>query len=79
MTQVTIHEAKTHLSKLIKKALAGEEIVIAKGKTPLVKLTVLPEARLQRRLGGAKEAILYIADDFDAPLTEFSEYMSRMP
>lgn len=36
MTQVTIHEAKTHLSKLIQLALEGEEILIAKGKQPLV-------------------------------------------
>lgn len=43
--QVTIHEAKTNLSRLIQAALAGEEVVIAKGKQPLVKLVVVPEAR----------------------------------
>lgn len=75
MTQVTIHEAKTHLSKLIQKALAGEEVIIAKGKQPLVKLVVLPEARPQRRLGGAKDVIISIADDFDAPLEEMKDYM----
>lgn len=75
MLQVTIHEAKTHLSKLIQKALAGEEIIIAKGKQPLIKLVVLPEARPQRRLGGAKDVILSIADDFDAPLEEMKDYM----
>jgi prevent-host-death family protein len=75
MTQVTIHEAKTHLSKLIQKALAGEEIIIAKGNQPLVKLTALPEARLQRRLGHAKDVILYMAEDFDEPLPEFEDYM----
>lgn len=75
MTQVTIHEAKTHLSKLIQKALAGEEIIIAKGKLPVVKLIALPEARKQRRIGGAKEAIKFIADDFDAPLAGFEAYM----
>ncbi|HFC12087.1 MAG TPA: type II toxin-antitoxin system prevent-host-death family antitoxin, partial [Anaerolineae bacterium] len=53
MIQVTIHEAKTHLSRLIRQALSGEEIIIAKGKKPLIKLVVLPEARQQRRLGGA--------------------------
>lgn len=74
MTQVTIHEAKTHLSKLIQKALVGEEIIIAKGQKPLVKLVALPEAQKQRRIGGAKGVILYMADDFDAPLPEFKEY-----
>lgn len=75
MTIVTIHDAKTHLSQLIQRVLAGEEIVIAKGKQPLVKLVVLPEARQQRRLGIAPEAIKYIAEDFDAPLVAFAEYM----
>jgi antitoxin (DNA-binding transcriptional repressor) of toxin-antitoxin stability system len=76
MTQVTIHEAKTHLSKLIQKALAGEEIIIAKGKQPLVKLVALPEARPQRRIGEAIGVILYMADDFDEPLADFEEYMA---
>ncbi len=75
MTQVTIHEAKTHLSKLIHKALAGEEIIIAKGKQPLVKLVVLPEVRPHRRIGGAKGMITFIADDFDAPLEDFQDDM----
>ena len=75
MIQVTVHEAKTHLSRLIQQALAGEEIVIAKGKKPVVKLVVLPEARPQRRLGMAPDLILYMAEDFDAPLDEFAEYM----
>ncbi len=38
-----------------------------------------PEARLQRRLGGAKESILFIADDFDAPLEDFAEYHDVLP
>ena len=75
MLQVTIHEAKTHLSRLIQKALEGEEIIIAKGKQPLVKLVVLPELRNERRLGGAKEFVKFMADDFDVPLDEFKEYM----
>lgn len=75
MHQVTIHEAKTNLSRLIQAALAGEEVVIAKGKQPLVKLVVVPELRHQRRIGGAEGIVLYMADDFDAPLEDFSEYM----
>jgi antitoxin (DNA-binding transcriptional repressor) of toxin-antitoxin stability system len=75
MAQVTVHEAKTHLSKLIKRALAGEEIIIARGRQPLVKLVVLPEIQQQRRLGGGAGVIEFIADDFDAPLEELKEYM----
>jgi prevent-host-death family protein len=73
--QVTIHEAKTHLSKLIRKALAGEEVVIARRNRPLVKLVVLPEVDQHRRIGGAKGLIEFMADDFDAPLEDFADYM----
>lgn len=76
MTQVTIHEAKTHLSRLIRQVLAGEEVIIAKGKQPLVKLVMLPELRQQRRIGGAKEVVTFLADDFDAPLDDFEDYMT---
>lgn len=75
MHQVTIHEAKTNLSRLIQAALAGEEVVIAKGKQPLVKLVAVPELRKQRRVGGAEGVVIAMADDFDAPLDDFAEYM----
>jgi antitoxin (DNA-binding transcriptional repressor) of toxin-antitoxin stability system len=73
--QFTVHEAKTNLSKLIRLALAGEEVIIARGDVPVVKLTPVTEPPLQRRAGGAANAILFIADDFDAPLDDFAEYM----
>ncbi|MCB9430718.1 MAG: type II toxin-antitoxin system Phd/YefM family antitoxin [Ardenticatenaceae bacterium] len=76
MTQVTIHEAELQLSKLIQQALAGEEIIIAKGKQPLVRLVALPEAVPQRRIGHVKGIILYMADDFNDPLPEFADYMA---
>lgn len=76
MHTVTIHEAKTHLSRLINEALRGEEIIIARGKVPLARLTALPEARPERRLDGGKGLILSMSDDFDAPLADFNGYMS---
>ena len=75
MHQVNIHEAKTQLSKLIQEALNGEEVIIAKGNKPLIRLDVLPGARKQRRLDGRKDMVQMIADDFDAPLADFSDYM----
>ena len=75
MRQVTIHEAKTHLSRLIKEALAGEEIIIAKNRQPLIRLTVLPEVKLQRKIGGAKGLIVRMDDDFNEPLDDFMDYM----
>ena len=74
-TQVSDHEAKTHLSRLIQRALAGEDIVIARGKEPLVRLTIVPEAQSQRRVGGAASAVVHIDENFDAPLPDFAEYM----
>lgn len=75
MHTVTIHEAKTHLSRLVKEVLQGEDVIIARGKTPLVRLTALPEARLQRRLDGCKGLVASISDNFDAPLNDFGDYM----
>jgi len=73
--QVNIHEAKTNLSKLIQEAIEGKEVIIAKDNQPLVRLEVLPETRPQRRIGQEKDLVLYLADDFDAPLDDFKEYM----
>ena len=67
---VTIHEAKTHLSRLIQRAMEGEEILIAKGKRVMVRLTPIPQKEMERRADGAK-GMVWIADDFDAPLEAF--------
>ncbi len=74
MATVHIHEAKTHFSKLIQRALAGEEIIVARGKTPLVRLTPLPEATTKRTLGTQKDFIQSISPDFDKPLEEFEPF-----
>jgi antitoxin (DNA-binding transcriptional repressor) of toxin-antitoxin stability system len=70
METITIHKAKTQLSRLIEKACQGEEIVIARGKTPLVKLVALPTAQKTKRTPGLwKGKISYTPDAFD-PLTD---------
>ena len=73
MKIVNVHEAKTHLSRLIEEALAGEEIIIARGNEPVVRLVLVESARPQRALGWARGQIK-IADDFDEPLEDFAEY-----
>lgn len=75
MATVTIHEAKTHFSSLIKRALAGEEIVVARGKEPLIRLQPLPPAGGARVGGRRKEFVKRVADDFDAPLEDFDAFM----
>lgn len=62
--QVTVHEAKTNLSKLLARVEQGEEIVIARGSTPVAKLTRIEQAQKPRKLGGY-EGQVWIADDFD--------------
>ena len=65
MLTVNIHEAKTHLSKLVERAANGEPFVIAKAGKPLVKVTALdtPTARQVRRLGFMAGEIA-VPDDF---------------
>jgi len=74
MHQVNIHEAKTHLSKLIQEAIAGEDVIIAKDNKPVIKLVALPHQKRQRQLGTAKGKIV-MADDFDEPLDDFAPYI----
>ncbi|MCH7614127.1 MAG: type II toxin-antitoxin system Phd/YefM family antitoxin [Nitrospinae bacterium] len=75
MAIVTIHQAKTHFSQLIQRALAGEEIIVSRGKEPVARIVPIPEARKERRLGGAKGIVKYIAKNFDEPLEEFEDFM----
>ena len=53
MATVTIHQAKTNLSKLIARAEAGEEIIIARGKEPVARLTAVEPKSGQRRIAGS--------------------------
>jgi prevent-host-death family protein len=66
MRTVNIHEAKTHLSRLVEQAAKGEPFVIAKAGKPLVKVTALdaPSAGQIRRLGFMAGQIA-VPDDFD--------------
>lgn len=76
MDTVNIHEAKTHLSRLIEKAAAGETIVIAKAGKPVAKLTAIdaPTGPAKRRLGFMK-GMFTVPDDFDTMGREEIERM----
>jgi prevent-host-death family protein len=67
--EVNVHEAKTHLSRLLEQALAGEDVVIKRSGRPLVRLIPVESAPFQRRLGTAKGEFV-VPDDFDAPLPD---------
>lgn len=66
MTSINIHDAKTHLSRLVDQAAGGEPFVIAKAGKPLVKVTPLaaPESHQVRRLGFLAGQIT-VPEDFD--------------
>jgi antitoxin (DNA-binding transcriptional repressor) of toxin-antitoxin stability system len=74
--QVTIEDAQSRLGELIASGIPGEEIGIIQGSRLVAKLVPLVSDDAPRpRFGSAKDVILYMADDFDAPLDEFKEYM----
>lgn len=66
MSTINIHEAKTHLSRLVERVAAGETVVIAKAGKPMVKVVRVnaPEAGEVRRLGFLQGAFS-VPDDFD--------------
>ena len=67
MISVNIHEAKTHLSRLLKRVAAGEEILISKAGKPMAKLTPISKPK-SNRVPGLDKGVIQIPDDFDAPL-----------
>ena len=64
MQVINIHQAKTQLSKLIEKALAGEDVIIAKAGKPVAKLTAYKKPLKPRKLGLLKGKI-HVPDNFD--------------
>jgi len=69
MRTVNIHEAKTHLSRLLELVSSGKEVVIAKAGKPLARLVPIGRPRRKRRLGvlGGR---FTVPDTFDAPLPD---------
>lgn len=65
--QTTIHKAKTNLSKLIEKACSGEEVVIARGDKPVVKLVAIKEEG-KKRVPGRLKGKLHVGPEFFEPL-----------
>ena len=74
MVQVNMHEAKSSLSRLVKRAAAGEEILIANHGKPMALLTRLPDKRTKIPWDVFKGKI-QMTEDFDAQLREFEEYV----
>lgn len=67
--EYNVHQAKTHLSRLLSRVAAGEEIVISKAGRPVARLVPIREQIQARTLGQDRDLPFHIADDFDAPLS----------
>jgi prevent-host-death family protein len=68
MVTINVHEAKTHLSRLLRRAEAGEEIVIARGGRPVARLVSLEGPR--KRVLGRDVGAFTVPEDFDQPLPD---------
>ena len=69
MTTINIYEAKTQLSKLVERAAAGQDVIIARGGKPVARLTRLAPPARKIRFGLLKGKVK-VDPDFDAPLPE---------
>jgi len=69
MRTVNIHEAKTHLSRLVEEVSKGGEIIIARAGTPVARLISMRPTRKRRKLGWLAGKFT-VPDDFDAPLPD---------
>lgn len=73
---VNMHQAKTSLSRLVERALAGEDIIIARNGKPLVKLVPVPKAR-EPRVPGRLKGKVWMAPDFEFTDEEIEELFER--
>ena len=67
MRTYSVHEAKTHLSRLLRRAEAGEDVVITRSGLPVARLSPVHGSR---RVFGQDRGRLHVPDDFDAPLDD---------
>ena len=66
MTEIGVHQAKTHFSELLRRVAAGEEIIIAKGGKPVARLVPVKEPKIPQL--GRDRGLFVVPQDFDAPL-----------
>ena len=76
--EVNIHEAKTQLSRLLRRVAEGEEITISRAGVPVAKLIAAPPHGKSRPMGMDRGRI-WMADDFDAPMPELEAMFYDAP
>jgi antitoxin (DNA-binding transcriptional repressor) of toxin-antitoxin stability system len=75
MPTLNLNDAQAHLREVVTALQPGEEIILTDNGQPLAKLVRTERNSWPCKAGSAKDKILWIAPDFDAPLDEFKEYM----
>ena len=78
MTEVNIHEAKTHLSRLLEKVQQGEEVVIAKAGKPIAKLVKIEKEKPKPRKFGTARGMIKFYPGWDDPITEEELFGKRL-
>ncbi len=73
MTVYTVTQAKTHLSRLVERVLAGEQVTIGRRGEPEVRLVIAEHLDGPRPLGSIRVADYWMSDDFDAPLDDVAD------
>ena len=71
MAVINIYEAKTHLSRLVERAEAGEEIIIARNGKPAARLVPLATEKKAPRVLGSMRGLIHVPDDFNDPMPDF--------
>jgi prevent-host-death family protein len=79
MQLTNIHEAKTHLSKLVERVAAGEEIIIGKAGKPVARLIPYREPKPRKRKPGAWKGKVWISPDFDKADKEIEALFNEGP
>jgi antitoxin (DNA-binding transcriptional repressor) of toxin-antitoxin stability system len=75
MPTLNLDDVQAHLREIVIALQPGEEVVLTDNGQPLAKLVRTERTSWPCKAGSAKDKILWIAPDFDAPLEEFKEYM----
>jgi len=74
MKTVTVHEAKTHLSRLLREVETGETLIVARGGEPVARL--VPYRAQQREFDALPELVIHMDATFEEPLEDFAPYMA---
>jgi len=74
MKKLPVHQASDHLDDLVDAAMAGEEVVLTRDDQPTVKLVPINSSQAARPRYGSAAGLISMADDFDEPLDDFTDY-----